>query len=480
MYKIVFLFVLIFLPFCTHASVRIVEIMYDLPGADAGREWIKIYNDGTESVDLTGWKFNDGSNHVLNAPPKNGGTGSMIFSPHGYAILASDAVQFVAEYTVSISVIDTVMNIGQQNDNVYTVALVLPDGSTGDTASYTTALGANGDGKSLQLINGVWQAASTTLDTMAQTTNDATTAGESPKESSAAVSESASIWSIDTNSISAFAGNDREVIVGADTLFSGKAIGTAGKPLEDARFVWSFGDGASIEGASVLHAFLYPGKYRIVLDVSSGKYAASDFLTVNALPADIIISRVASGADSFIELYNKTLRDLDLSWWRLKSGNLYFTFPKNTFLLSGAKIIFPFRITKLPIVNREEVSLLYPNGEVVVVYTEVEEAAPIARSRVSSSQSQISASLLQKTELTASNKDFLPVPQETKTTKKEAVLALAATLPAVKELPKASSYSPWLWGLGVLGITLTAVGGIVFSRKKDGEELTADDIKIVE
>lgn len=454
--------------------------MYDLPGTDTGREWIKIYNDGTEPVDLTGWKFNDGSNHVLNEPPKNGGVGSMIFSPHGYAILASDAAQFVAERTVSISVIDTVMNLGQQSDRTYTVALVLPDGSTGDTASYTTALGANGDGKSLQLINGVWQAASTTLDTMAQTTNDTTAASAPPKESSADISGSDSLWSIDANSISAFAGKDREVIVGADTLFSGKAIGTAGEPLEDARFVWNFGDGASAEGASVLHAFVYPGKYRVVLDVSSGKYAASSFLTVNALPADIIISRVASGADSFIELHNKTVRELDLSWWRLKSGSIYFTLPKNTFLLSGAKVIFPFKITKLPIANREEVSLLYPNGEVALVYTEGEEAALIARSTVSPSQLSISAPLPQKTELTALNKAFLPIPQETKTTKKEATLAIAATLPAVQELPKASSYSPWLWGLGVLGITLTAVGGTVFGRKKEGGELTADDIEIVE
>lgn len=469
-------------PLCANASIRITEIMYDLPGADTGREWIKIHNDGSEAVSIADWKFNDGANHVLNEPPKNGGTGSLLVPSNGYAIFAADALQFIAEHTVSISVIDTAMSLGQQNDRTYAVSLVRSDGSIEDTASYTTALGANGDGKSLQLINGVWQAASTTVDiSSAQINSDAASPTPST-ESASAISDSGSGWKIDTNTISAFAGKDREVIVGADTVFSGQAIGTAGEPLEDARFIWSFGDGGQSEGASALHAFNYPGAYRVALDVSSGKYAATHHIKVTAVPADISISLVVSGADSFIELYNKTFRELDLSWWRLKSGGTYFTLPTHTFLLPNAKVAFPFRITKLPILNVADVALLYPNGTVAVVYTKDEEAISILPSVVSKLGLKITSPATQNIKYTAPDKAFLTEKKEIDERQNGASFVAVATLPLVQELPKASARSSKMWIWGMLGIVLLAAGGVFASGKgkKEADELTADDIEIVE
>lgn len=473
-------------PLCANASIRITEIMYDLPGADTGREWIKIHNDGGESVSIADWKFNDGANHVLNEPPKNGGTGSLLISSNGYAILAADAPQCIAEHAVSIPVIDTAMSLGQQNDRTYIISLVRSDGSIEDSVSYTTALGANGDGKSLQLINGVWQAASTTIDTAsAQISSDAA-APVSSTESASTMSGSDSGWKIDTNTISAFAGKDREVIVGADTVFSGQAVGTAGEPLLNARFIWSFGDGGQAEGVSALHAFTYPGVYRVALDVSSGKYAAAHQIKVTAVPADISISRVVSGTDSFIELHNKTSRELDLSWWRLKSGGDYFTLPTHTFLLPNAKVAFPFRITRLPILDTADVALLYPNGTAAVVYTGNEGRATfLSHSADDTPSIQTSAASLSKAVFAASNKGALPytgASASDRVERRDGSLAAAATLSLVQELPKASPRSSKVWIWGTLGIVLLAAGGVFASgkSKKEADELTADDIEIVE
>ena len=64
--KFVFALFLFSVPFVVSADILISEIMYDLPGLDAKREWIEIVNTGSEGVDLTGWKFFEGgTNHRL-------------------------------------------------------------------------------------------------------------------------------------------------------------------------------------------------------------------------------------------------------------------------------------------------------------------------------------------------------------------------------------------------------------------------------
>ncbi len=58
--------------FAARAQAKLIinEIIYDLEGSDAGYEWIEIKNILDGPIDLTGWKFYDGSNHLLNIPQK--------------------------------------------------------------------------------------------------------------------------------------------------------------------------------------------------------------------------------------------------------------------------------------------------------------------------------------------------------------------------------------------------------------------------
>ena len=73
-------------------SIQVSEIMHNPDGSDAGREWIEVYNNDSVQHNLTGWKVNtDNSDHSLNVPPANGGQGSMIFPPGGYAPISQNA-----------------------------------------------------------------------------------------------------------------------------------------------------------------------------------------------------------------------------------------------------------------------------------------------------------------------------------------------------------------------------------------------------
>ena len=181
--------------------------------------------------------------------------------------------------------------------------------------------------------------------------------------------------------IYANAGSDKTVQAGADVLFEGQALGIEKKPLPNARFIWSFGDGGTKEGQNVLHHYSYPGEYIVVLDIASGKFSASDRARVRVIPASISISAVGVGTNPFIELSNTSQTELDISWWRLSAGEHYFTIPKNTFIPPESPIRFVASVTGLPSTSGSDVALLYPNGELAYRYgTEAIDASPVAKS----------------------------------------------------------------------------------------------------
>ncbi|MGJ3241933.1 MAG: lamin tail domain-containing protein [Opitutales bacterium] len=42
-----------------NGAIVITEILYNASGADGSQEWVEIYNSGSSTVDVTGWKLND-------------------------------------------------------------------------------------------------------------------------------------------------------------------------------------------------------------------------------------------------------------------------------------------------------------------------------------------------------------------------------------------------------------------------------------
>ncbi len=132
-------------------TIIINEVMYDLSGTDDDHEWIEIKNISSQSIDLTGWKFNDGSNHLLNAPPKNGGQGSLIIPSNGFAILADNASVFLSDHPgFGGTLIDTVMSL---NNTADILKILNADSQVIDEISYTKEMGAAGDGYSLERVN---------------------------------------------------------------------------------------------------------------------------------------------------------------------------------------------------------------------------------------------------------------------------------------------------------------------------------------
>jgi hypothetical protein len=92
MKKLIFLF--LFLSFQFVFALTITEIMYNPDGNDIGREWIEVFNNLEETVNIIsgkkGWKINDGANHIFKE--------NLSVSPREIFVIVQDKSLFLKDY----------------------------------------------------------------------------------------------------------------------------------------------------------------------------------------------------------------------------------------------------------------------------------------------------------------------------------------------------------------------------------------------
>ncbi|HDO23626.1 MAG TPA: lamin tail domain-containing protein, partial [bacterium] len=150
--KILIVLIVFFAPFFAKGSVVINEIMYNLDGADKGREWVEIFNSGSAPIDLSGWKFFENkTNHKIKLA---GGEENFIIPVGGYAVLADRPKKFLSDWpNFSGTIFDTAFSLKNSGE-----PLALRDSGLNDVDSvfYNSDWGGDGDGSSLQKIGGKW------------------------------------------------------------------------------------------------------------------------------------------------------------------------------------------------------------------------------------------------------------------------------------------------------------------------------------
>lgn len=137
-------------PFVAHASIVFTEVMYDAPGADTSREWVEVQNTGSTSLTLRGWKLYEAdTNHKISA------VGEGMIVPGGYAVIVASSEKFKADWPNYAGVMyDSTFSLANTGET-----LVLKDASSTPLATLTYSTGsAEGDGNSLNDVNGVWVA----------------------------------------------------------------------------------------------------------------------------------------------------------------------------------------------------------------------------------------------------------------------------------------------------------------------------------
>ena len=306
-------------------SVKINEIFYDAPGADDGKEWLELLNEDQTAVDLSDWKIYESDvNHSLSLI-----RGSSTTLSGGYTIVAENADEFMLQYP-------------NFTGNLFQSSFALSNGGETITlnnqeleigvVSYSTSTGANGDGDSLQKIEGVWRAAPPTPGSVNIIPNQ-------PPQTS-------------------FSFTPSEPLAGQFVNFEASSTDPDGVITD---YYWTFGDGMNQSGASTTASHMYSseGNFEVTLvafdndgaTASSSQviYISSSSTQVEAA-SHIVISEVFFNAEEtdkgkeFVELYNPTANDENFDGWSLSYSreNSTSSGPLTSFnASSGDKTIIP-------------------------------------------------------------------------------------------------------------------------------------------
>ncbi|MEI6843268.1 MAG: PKD domain-containing protein [bacterium] len=182
----------------------------------------------------------------------------------------------------------------------------------------------------------------TTTDQTASGTNTTTTTTTTSDYTPSAHSSPASLSNADepmTFEISA--GRSRLTSVGNTLAFVATPTKLQKVSEQMIFYTWSFGDGSTGQGSVVNHSYKFPGEYSVVVNATAVDKQAVDRITVKVVSPDISISKVSDG----VEVYNKTNAEINLEGWTLSGGVKVFTFPKDTLIPAGKKVVFPNDVT---------------------------------------------------------------------------------------------------------------------------------------
>lgn len=447
-------------------SAAITEIMYDLAGTDTDREWIEVHNTGSESISFADWKFVEGNtNHGLVLS-----RGTATTPAGGFAVIADDPAKFLLDWpSFSGTLFDSSFSLGNGGE---TLSLKFGD-TVVDTVTYASTTGAAGDGNSLQKTGANWQALAPTPGAVSSGAPSAppsqgdssggSTGTSAPPPASSGAPDTPLVIHMTVKAVA-----PKSAPVGADVYFKGSAYGAKSEPLQNAKFIWTFGDGGTYEGKNVSHVYHFAGRYAVLLSAASGEWSATDRVEILVVEPALSISRVLEGEDGFIEVRNAGSVELDVSGFMLKSGAVTFAIPEGTILLAGNTTAYPGAVTRL-LANLDDTVLLFPSGKEVARYVPIVSPPATPPSPVQAAVSQKPVVVTVKAEV----KKAEPIPTLPVV---EAAVASSSLLIAALGANDSSGFSIPL--LALAGLLIISIAGYVFViRTPRASETPADKLR---
>jgi hypothetical protein len=246
-----------------------------------------------------------------------------------------------------------------------TISLKDDSGTIIDTFTFTSSMGAAGDGNSLQKTTaGGWVAAvptpgttnattatptnqgnNTSSTTQTQTTtsssNDTTTAQQNVVATISTHYSYVPLSDFDaTRDLQISAGRPRMAAVGNPIEF----VADTNQDNGSTRYEWSFGDGTTESNKTARHIYEYPGEYAVVLHATSPSASAIARTTVKIVNPDIF---VVDANTQYVEVYNNGAEEMNLYGWELDQGINTFMFPEDTIILPKQSVRFASTLTRL-------------------------------------------------------------------------------------------------------------------------------------
>lgn len=357
---------LLFISAVTQANALIIsEVMSNPTGVDDGREWIEIFNNTANSVDLSAMTISIKGATAIAVTPLSGGTN---LTPGGYAIIGSivsGSTKFLQDYPTYNGPLFK-SGIGLVNTGVTSIDIKLSGSIVDSLSSYTAAK----DSFTLSLVSGSFVSSNPTPGAE----NQAVTSSDSGNNATSTnTQQTIQAQSAPSPDIVLYMPFEKTVVAGADSNFTTYGMTRGGNNIEGLTFSWSYGDGGQGEGTTTLYRYVYPGRYLAKVEAGNGHVLGNASMKIRVVSPDIAITKVDTGKYGlYVDIYNPNNYDLDLSQWKLSFDGKAFPFPKNTIILGGETTHFSgiaMGFASTTINQNSVVKILFPNLEEVVSYT---------------------------------------------------------------------------------------------------------------
>lgn len=361
------LLIIVFFIFAHKASANILisEIAWMGTSNSSSDEWIELYNDGDESVNLSNWTIENIDGDISIA------LSGYLSSKSYYLVERTDdstvpsiTADLVASFGHGISnsgetlILKNGNNIIQEVENYS--GWVAGDSSTKETmqwdgTKWITALATPKDG-------------SISFSSVGE--DDNTVQVSSVVANKTATTEEQKIYKISTKIIS-----PKIAVSNIPFILNHETYGIHKEKIILGKFVWNFGDGTVREmlgSEPFYYSYYYPGDYVITLSFYDSPLKENpevvDRFEIKIIPSGISISSVGDGSDPFVEIYNSSNYEMSLKGWVIKGVNNSFVIPDGTIILPNKKLKLSPRVTNFSLSDLNNISIVDSDGKVFAQY----------------------------------------------------------------------------------------------------------------
>jgi hypothetical protein len=376
------------------SSVTITEVMFDHEGTDEGKEWVEIYNDGTESIPIASWYFFENEvNHKLT--PLNFEN----LEPGDRAVIIQNEATFKAEFSGSIKIIKSSFSLNNEGEGL---AIHNSEKVPVDSITYDPAVGGAGNGTTYGLIGSTWsmtEPSPGSVNEAGEPTNEedesnggGSTDSESDSDSS---DEAETEYSNQSDSIEfknkakkEFEPYYHPYINFEPSILSKNAsrfrIGVfhveeyRNTQEIDGFYYVNFGDGTGITSEKridTFHAYPSSGSYVLSFEFYKSRLARElgedpDVLyrkTIKVLDETITILGLDSYGSVILENPNK--QAVNLQDWKITLPGKQYVFPKYSMIAGKSKIAVPMRTLGFGVSAKELLQLRIFNNQNIRIAT---------------------------------------------------------------------------------------------------------------
>lgn len=473
----------LFISHVVYADVTINEIMYDVEGTDTDREWIEVYNSGTDAVDLSTWKFFEGnSNHAL--VPFEGGSS---ISAGGYAVIADKPEKFKIDWPNFSGVLfDSSFSLN--NDPGEELSLKDDTLTIRDTVAYVVTVGAAGDGNTLNRSGDTLTVGGATpgvVNTGVSENPPSDDDEEPPISSGGAIlapKAKTTKKEVTPPSITAEIIAKGSAVSGIPVSFDLKILGLFGETLDQGRFYINFGDGTSQEllrREKLSHVYDEEGEYIVSLEYTRNQYLldaepdATDRMIIKILSPAVTVSSISS--DGIIEITNNSGSEADISGWVLRVDSEVFVFPKKSIILPGKKVFLALKVTKFT-PGFIHANLELPTGIIASAYKNTPEPTAVFEIEQPALYLSYESELAPSYAIASEETEQLVT--ESNTERNDSYIPIQAT--AIEAIVGSDSRNIVFPIAGLIGL-LGAGGGVMYYlHQKRPPKSSADDFELVE